>query len=137
MICNPVLKELGLRYDRAHLLVLSTLAYSHLGIYDIAALQAEELVLLTEEIEYPRMSAGPYFSLGMIAVANRAYSQARDDWQSLVNIMTEIGNQDERSAGIGSLGGVCLKVGDLLLARKFLFEALQQIVELKAIWGAS
>ena len=135
--CNPNLKELGLQYDRAHLLGLSTLAHSHLEIYDTAALQAQELVLLTEEIEYPRFFAAAYASFGLIAVAKQEYSLARDDLQKFVDVTAEIGNPDEHAAGIGSLGGLYIKAGDLQLARQNLYEAMQQIVELKAIWGAS
>ena len=135
--CNPLLKDLGLQYDRAHLLGLSSISYSHLGICEMAKLHAEELLLLSEQIDYPRFFATAHVSLGMNAVINRDYNLACIHFQRFVDIEKKIGNPDERSAGIGCLGGAYLKAGDLPSARQNLYEAMQVIIELKAIWGAS
>jgi DNA-binding SARP family transcriptional activator/predicted ATPase len=135
--CNPILKDLGLQYDQAYFLCISTLAYSHLEMYEKARIQAEELMPLCREIEYPRILNAAFTSLGMTALAQNEYRQARDYYQVGVDTMREVGQPDEQAACTGLLGGAYLKLGDLQLARQTLYQALQVSVELKAVWAAS
>jgi predicted ATPase/DNA-binding SARP family transcriptional activator len=136
-ICAPVLKDLGMQYDRAYFLGLSTMANSHLGRYEQARLQAGESLPLCQEIEFPRMLGAAYLGLGMAALGRMEYSQARDHFQKALDAFIEAGLPEEPTTGIGSLGGAILKQGDLQLARQTLYEALQVSVEHKSSWGAS
>jgi tetratricopeptide (TPR) repeat protein len=136
-ICTPVLKDLGLQYDRAYFLAISTMANSHLGRYEKAELQAGELLPLCHEIEFPRGFMCTTKGLGMAALARMEYSRARDHFQKGVDAMGGLGLRGEQAGLTGLLGGAIFKQGDFQLARKTLYEALQISVELRSIWGAS
>lgn len=135
--CSPTIEDLGLKYDHVFILGVSALVLSLLKRYPQAKRNDERLFALCQEIEYPRMLAAGYASLGMAALAEREYLRARDLFQPTLTIYRELDQPDELAAMTGLLGGAYLKIGDLKFAGQCLFEALQVAVKLRAVWAAS
>ena len=104
----------------------------HLGQYEEARALALGALERYKDTGFSRGVGLAYWSLGREALAREAFDEAQGLLQRSVAVLEEIGQQDEGSSALATLGIAAWRRGRSSQARGYQFEALQGAAEIRA-----
>jgi tetratricopeptide (TPR) repeat protein len=104
----------------------------HMGQYEDARSEASVSLALVQEQDVPHLFIQPAGLLGEVELAKGAYAEALPLLRESVARWREIGHREWTSSYLSSLAIACYGLGRLPQARKFLAEALQIAVDIRA-----
>jgi predicted ATPase/DNA-binding SARP family transcriptional activator len=107
-------------------------AYLHLGQYKEARAQALMALERCKDTGFSRGVGLAHWLLGREALAREAFDEAQGLLQRSVAILEEIGQQDEGSSALATLGLAAWRCGRPSRAWGYQFEALQTAAEIRA-----
>jgi predicted ATPase/DNA-binding SARP family transcriptional activator len=129
-----IYNDLGVRDLLAYSKVVLGLAEKELGRYEQARVQGQIGLALSRQIDYQRGIGLSCYLLGLLAVAEEAYTEAQDLLQESIAACRAAERPFELSLALGGLGYATRGLGDLDQAKQHLHEALRMSAEIGAFF---